>query len=214
MPIQAVRSPPSYSQAMLVIGGNAVPLLGVLLWQWNVFELMVLYWIENIVIGFVTLLAMVLISAREGITGLIGGLFMGAFFTVHYGMFCMGHGVFVLALFYEGETNGIDMTGLFALITFLREMDLWPGFYWALAGIIIVQLVQLAHNWSTLAGNELGRVMMSPYGRIIILHITLIFGGMLVMALDEPAAALALLIVLKTGFDLGLLTFGKKRKAA
>lgn len=199
---------------MLVIGGNAVPLLGVLLWQWNVFELMVLYWIENIVIGFVTLLAMVLISAREGITGLIGGLFMGAFFTVHYGMFCMGHGVFVLALFYEGETNGIDMTGLFALITFLREMDLWPGFYWALAGIIIVQLVQLAHNWSTLAGNELGRVMMSPYGRIIILHITLIFGGMLVMALDEPAAALALLIVLKTGFDLGLLTFGKKRKAA
>ena len=45
-------------------------------------------------------------------------------------------------------------------------------------------------------------LMMAPYRRIIVMHLTLILGGGLVMALDTPAPALALLVVLKTLTDL------------
>ena len=39
--------------------------------------------------------------------------------------------------------------------------------------------------------------MMPPYGRIILMHVTIIFGGWLVLALGAPVMALVLLIVLK-----------------
>ena len=45
-------------------------------------------------------------------------------------------------------------------------------------------------------------LMTRPYSRIIILHLTVIFGGILVMILQSPGAGLFLLIALKIAFDL------------
>jgi len=212
MEIQANPAPPTRPEFAMILAGNLIPLLGVMVWGWNVFELMFLYWIENVVIGVFMILTMLIVGARGGIHDLIPAIFMGAFFTFHYGMFCMGHGVFVLSLFYPGGMPADMASGLFAPIDFIRTTELWRGFGWALGGILIVQAVQLAHNWTALRQENLGRIMMSPYARIIILHITLIFGGMLVMALQTPVAGLVFLIVLKTAFDLGLVQFMKKKK--
>jgi hypothetical protein len=44
--------------------------------------------------------------------------------------------------------------------------------------------------------------MMAPYRRIIVMHLTIIFGGWLVLLLETPAPALALLVALKTVVDL------------
>jgi hypothetical protein len=44
--------------------------------------------------------------------------------------------------------------------------------------------------------------MMRPYGRVFVMHLTIIFGGILMMALKSPSAGLALLVVLKIAFDL------------
>lgn len=208
-------TPPALSTAsLLLIGGNAVPLFGVFLWGWDVFEIMFLYWSENIVIGAMTILAMVVIGGREGSSGLAGAAGMGAFFTVHYGMFCMGHGVFVFALFYPGDTHALENGGLFAPLTFLLQGGLWQGFIWAFAGIVIVQLIQLIEKWPRLNGQDFGKVMMAPYGRIVVLHLTLIFGGMLAEALGQPAGALVFLIVLKTAFDLGFITLMHRQPKA
>ena len=51
-------------------------------------------------------------------------------------------------------------------------------------------------------GREISEQMGQPYKRIMIMHVTIIFGGFLVMALNTPLAALLLLIVLKMGADL------------
>ena len=43
--------------------------------------------------------------------------------------------------------------------------------------------------------------MQAPYGRIVVLHLTILFGGGATMILGEPLVALILLIVLKTVID-------------
>ena len=45
-------------------------------------------------------------------------------------------------------------------------------------------------------------LMTAPYKRIVVMHLTLIFGGWLIMALNSPVSALAVLVVLKTMLDL------------
>jgi len=46
------------------------------------------------------------------------------------------------------------------------------------------------------------KLMAAPYGRIVMMQFTLIFGGWVVMLLNNPLPALVLLIVLKVAADL------------
>ncbi|MEJ2132790.1 MAG: DUF6498-containing protein, partial [Gammaproteobacteria bacterium] len=78
------------SAALLVVS-NLIPLVGVFAWDWDVAAILVLYWSENLILGFFTIVKMLWNSP-------IGGLFMSAFFVVHYGGFCGMHGFFVLAM--------------------------------------------------------------------------------------------------------------------
>ncbi len=45
--------------------------------------------------------------------------------------------------------------------------------------------------------------MFAPYGRLMVLHITIILGGMAIALTGAPAAALAILVVLKIVMDVG-----------
>jgi hypothetical protein len=49
-----------------------------------------------------------------------------------------------------------------------------------------------------------GGQMAAPYARVVILHLTIIFGAFVVAILGAPIGALLVLVVLKTIFDLGL----------
>ena len=44
--------------------------------------------------------------------------------------------------------------------------------------------------------------MTAPYGRVVVLHVTVLVGGGLVMALGSPIWALVLLVALKSAIDL------------
>jgi hypothetical protein len=48
------------------------------------------------------------------------------------------------------------------------------------------------------------RQMLAPYGRVVILHLTIIFGGFAIAIIGAPIGALVVLVVLKTAFDLRL----------
>ena len=44
--------------------------------------------------------------------------------------------------------------------------------------------------------------MFMPYSRIVILHVVIIFGGALTVAMGQGLAMLVLLVLIKIGFDL------------
>jgi hypothetical protein len=46
------------------------------------------------------------------------------------------------------------------------------------------------------------QLMQQPYGRVIVLHITILAGGFLVTILQSPIVGLLLLVALKIGLDL------------
>jgi hypothetical protein len=104
----AIAASSSVSIAVL-IGFNLLPLFGVLFWGWNVETLLVLYWIENGIVGLYNVPKILLASGTgtgTGIevagppagTGSAARLGLVMFFLVHYGIFWLVHGVFVFAL--------------------------------------------------------------------------------------------------------------------
>ena len=44
--------------------------------------------------------------------------------------------------------------------------------------------------------------MRAPYGRVVVLHLTILVGAVAVATVGAPIAALAVVVVLKTGIDL------------
>ena len=46
--------------------------------------------------------------------------------------------------------------------------------------------------------------MAAPYGRLVVLHLTILFGGMAIAFTGASTFAVLILVVLKTALDLGL----------
>lgn len=177
---------------------NLIPIVGVLFWGWDAFALIFLYWLENIVIGGRTLISMALSGLAGRSMAPIGVLFFCAFFTLHYGLFCYGHGSFVVGMFAGDALGMFDLAGA-AQALFAKQ----PNLGWGLASIVLWQTVLLI--LFIVRGDAVKTdpllLMGAPYPRIIILHMAIIFGGILLMALDEPLAGLVVLALVKTAFD-------------
>ena len=192
--------------AVLAIGSAAVIAYGVLLLGWPVFVVMALFWFENVVIGGLNVLRMLVSGVRMGAAGVVGALFIGAFFTVHYGLFTAVHGVFVVMLFGIPETGREAMDGglMGPLIRMIERLVDDRGAWLALLAIIVVQAANFV-QWAVATRDRptpLKELMGAPYGRIMVLHVTLIAGGFLVMSLHAPVLGALLLITLKLSYDL------------
>lgn len=87
---------------LVLIGANAVPLWGVLVLDWDAFYIVLLYWAENLAIGFYNILKIAFAKVPRPAEHL-GKLFLIPFFIIHYGGFTGIHGLFVLALFKKSE---------------------------------------------------------------------------------------------------------------
>ena len=233
--------------AVALVLANLVPLAGVLLWQWSVSSIVILYWFENVVIGVVNVLRMALATpasldlvalAREragndeaGLAALEQAaarlntpairsgikLLIIPFFIVHYFGFCAGHGVFVFSMF--GDEDGFfgGSPGLNPFSAIGRAIGIFSTPLAVAAGALA-----LSHAFSFvqnyLIGGEYQRMnvrklMIMPYGRIVALHITIIFGGFATMALGEPLWVVVILVAVKTAVDLKM-HLTEHRKAA
>lgn len=51
----------------VLIGANLIPLVGVLFWGWSTFEVVALYWLENVIIGVINVLKMITCSPDPGL---------------------------------------------------------------------------------------------------------------------------------------------------
>lgn len=188
--------PPS---AYVLLLTNLIPLVGIALHNWTVFQVLLLYWCENVVVGGFNVLRMLCAQPKSEITW-AGKVFLIPFFCFHYGMFTFVHGLFVVSLFGGNKLGGFSGA---TLLNAVRGAGLTVP---VLALVASHGFSYFFHNY--LAGGEYQRVllpqlMFRPYGRVVILHLTVLLGGFLVMALGAPVAAIVLLVGLKTAIDLG-----------
>jgi hypothetical protein len=201
---------------VLALASAVVLAWGVLVLGWSPFVVMLLFWFENVVIGVLHVVKLVATGARMGVAGLVGGVALAAFFTVHYGIFTAVHGAFVVLLFGSGELGPHAMDGglagpLWVMADhLLSERDGWL----AVTAIVLLHLSGLL-QWLTRtrgAPPPLKELMGAPYGRIVILHVTLIASGFLVQALKAPVAGALLLVGLKLAYD--LVSLGREHRNA
>ncbi len=201
---------------------NLFPLVGVAFLGWSTYDLMLLYWFENGVIGVYAALKMLLTRGPDGeaggLGGLLGKLFLTGFFALHYGAFWSVHGFFVVTLFGPGGVlagpadpflSGAVMagpTGFFAGGLSIAAHTLSGGLLLTAAGLFVSHGISFVGNVLQ-RGEDLrtapNALMARPYARVVVLHVTLVLGAFLIMALGETMAALALFVLLKTGVDLG-----------
>ncbi|MFN6956210.1 MAG: DUF6498-containing protein [Acetobacteraceae bacterium] len=179
-----------------LVAANLVPLAAVALGWWSTYEVVLLFWAENVVIGVLQVLRFATVATLAGKVAAFG---VAVFFTLHYGIFTFVHGVFVMTLFAPDGTGEADTPGALAL---LLSPD---GLLLGLGALAVSHLVSYGVNF--VGGGEYRRVepealMMQPYGRVVVLHLAIIFGGSLTMALNEPTIGLVVLVLLKIGLDL------------
>ncbi len=194
------RSDETPVSAWVLVAANLVPLAGVLFWDWNVFALILLFWMENVVVG--VLFALRMLCADPGDAALWAGkLFFVPFFSFHYGLFTAVHGTFVFLLFGKGDHQVDGLQLLAPALRAAEQYELWLP----IGALAASHLFSFA--WNYLYRGEfrrvrLSRLMVQPYGRVAVLHIAIIFGGIAAMALGSPVWALLVLLALKIGLDL------------
>ncbi len=230
--VRLARATSSTTSVVLLVAFNVVPLVGVLLWGWNVATLLVLYWVENGIVGLLNVPKMLLASAPEGgPVGVVrsGGLAMVSkvgqvgFFLVHYGLFWFVHGIFVFTLpFFIGDALGFDgggLDGAFEVVpgafgpgteTFVQGRPTGPDLSAVALGAIGLAISHGASFVINFLGRReylrvtTARQMFAPYGRLVILHVTIIVGAMASLFLGTPVGAIVVLVILKTALDLTL----------
>jgi hypothetical protein len=200
--------------ALFLIAVNTVPLIGVLIFDWSLFSIVFLYWIENGIVGFFNVLKIA--WARKPVSSegrfTVNGrpvksskAFIIPFFIFHYGMFWVVHGIFVIVFF--GLLGG----------RFFTDSSGPPGDIGGFSGFeprgvaIAAAALLLSHGVSFVV-NFLGEredlnvspdeQMIAPYSRVVVLHATILGGGFLAAYLGTPVASLVLMILLKTALDL------------
>jgi hypothetical protein len=145
---------------------NVLTLVGVIAWRWPAGNVYLLFWLENVIIGVISLARIV--SARGPATIKVNDrpvrgtqLGYGMFFALHYGIFCLVHGVFTV-------------------IVALR-LGIEPTFFWLGFPVIVIAvryLVELLATWFGRGGlrNVVSpqQAMTQPYPRVIVLHLAVL----------------------------------------
>lgn len=203
---RAARRGLRWSAPALVVS-NAIPLLGVLFFDWDTFLVVYLFWCENLILGVCNLLRMAFACGAKGVGQHIVKPLAAAFFVVHYGMFTVAHGSIILQVFGAerlGWENAIFGPDFFAPVI-EGLIQLWPEIWVGFVALSASHLLSFLVNY--LGGGEYRRTrvedtMKQPYRRVVVLHLAVCFGALAVAAAGNLTGLLALLVVLKIAVDL------------
>ncbi len=244
---QAYRRTISSRSIAVLLVANAIPLVGVLFFGWSLYTILVIYWLENGIVGLWNVPKILLAqgsivpvlpaaqansdqmsdagaaSAFAQVFGAArlptaGRTALGLFFMVHYGMFWFVHGIFVFTLpMFLGSTAecGESAFGLAQPCTGAFGPILWANVWIAAVALFISHGASFLFNYIGRAEYLTAsptRQMGAPYGRVVVLHLTILLGAFAVAIVGAPIAALLLLVGLKTAFDLTL--HRRERRAA
>ncbi len=196
----------TYPATIALLLGNLLPIVGVVLWGWDVRSIVTLYWSENLILGGITLAKLLHLARLGAVPNML-------FFLVHYGVFCAAHGLFISELFTSGVGanelgEGYPQLGPLSLFVepvvtiFGSASQLWWWAFWALVASHVVSFVLNYLGHAEYRHESVGSLMSSPYSRIFILHVTVLLGGIAVTELGEPVLLIVALVAVKIFVDL------------
>jgi len=222
VPSTGVPQPSKFGAVVLALLINVVPLVGVLYFHWSAINVLVLYWFENLLIGFCTLIRLfahrawtrkrgywrhsnrlgIQVNDKPAEMGLIGEYAIATF------GFTLAHGVFV---------------GVIALVVHQNYPDqaMWQlSWQQVLRGALAIAVflgIELVADLTRIRGASFAALRdyaQARMGRVIVLHLAILF-GMFAMAMSHsPMGILYVLIGIKTCADvLGVATRGAPRIA-
>ena len=217
------------ASVLALIVANAIPVIGVLFFGWSLMTILVLYWVENGIVGLWNIPRMLLARGAEpGTAGvpravLSGGcqrLVMITFFIVHYGIFWLGHGFLLAFLSGFGLFRGALDAGSVGFDPIGGGFPLGPGSGGGSFGtvdpgaIAFAGAVMFVSHGISFVLNYVGRGeylrttalsrMAAVYGRVIVLHLAILLGGFAIAAVGAPIWILVVLVIGKTLLDLRL----------
>jgi len=200
---------PLVSTAALVVF-NLVPLWGVLFHGWDVFTVLLLFWFENFIIGGFNIARMAIArgDGGSGANGHLAKLFLLPFFIVHYGIFLSVHGLFIFTLFgahgpLAPPTSQVTGADGQPLIMLPNTSGIEIAF--AFLGLCVSHGVSFVANYigrGEYRSATARELMMQPYGRVVVLHLTILLGAFGAVMFGAPEPAVALLVLLKIALDL------------
>lgn len=201
-----------------LVVANMLPIYGVIALGWDAFNIVLLYWAENLIIGFYNIFKIVFAKVEPPIVN-IGKLFLIPFFIIHYSGFVAVHGLFILFLFGKGDAGEALGIGQHPWPCFLIFVQLlvnvilhcWTtipnDMKYAIGSLFLSHGVSFVHNY-LIAGeyktSKPNNLMAQPYSRIFVMHIAILVGGILSVKMGSPIGVLIILIVLKTIIDVAL----------
>ena len=192
-----------FSEVFLLLS-NAVPLAGALFLDWKLLSIVVVYWAESAVVGLYNIIRMMMAVGEQK-------AFMVPFFMFHYGFFMLGHYVAIMIFgIFTHDRSIID-------IGFLAPLYADRTVLSAVAAMFVSHGVSFFQNYvgrKEYLATTVGEQMIRPYGRIVVMHVTILASAFAIALtdFDRPVTAVVILIVLKTVLD--FISHRKERKKA
>jgi hypothetical protein len=165
---------------------NLIPLIGVLFFGWSVSTILILYWSENVIIGFYNIIKMAMAKGKAKGPKAYERIFLIGFFAVHFGIFTFGHAAFVFSFF------GTNNPSFNSLLPALLPLFISHG---------ISMFVHFIKN-KEYERVSFDNLFFQPYKRVVIMHLTIIFGAWVATAFHLPSLVLVVLIFLKITVDI------------
>jgi hypothetical protein len=133
------------------------------------------------------------INIQSGITALsvIGKVPIAVFFLFHYGFF---H--FAYAVFLRSFSKGVELRPIFSMAGVFLVYECFSFFY--------------NRKWEGKQKQDTGKLLGFPYVRIIPMHLTIIFGGILSAGTFKGRIPLAIFMLLKTVVDAAMHNIERK----
>ena len=200
---------PGGSWLIALVAGNIVPLVGVLLFGWDLPSILVMYWIETAVVGLINVLkihkSLTLhpVPTVDGVAeqsiarGQGGGWLLPVLWLIAYAAFWAIVGIVVVQIANGGFYEGASRTG-------------WTGasasaVAWGTLSLVAGQLIAyvldyvVGHRYLTVTALTLLR---DPFVRIFVIVATIAAGGVGTAIVGSPVGFLAAMVVAKTAVEI------------
>lgn len=218
-----------------LILANTVPLMGVLFWQWNLFNIVFLYWLETGIMGFFNIfkIQMAKLEDEKPITLVVGVMkkykphtsqfsddanyeygketiiskkYYPLVFITKLLPFMAMHGIFIYGVLYifplfrqfESSAKILDYPTI-------PTINFSPDFIYSLLVLFISHGISFFYNfvWKKEYLNVSPQQQMDMYDqRLVVMHLTLLFGAFLINIIGSSIVLLAVMVVIKIKLDI------------